>query len=63
MLATKNYIVKIIVTKLYIHLIFCYIMGVVILLLITMLIPIPAPLKANSRVQDLKKRLDWGEPA
>jgi rhodanese-related sulfurtransferase len=28
-----------------------------------MLIPIPAPLKANSRVQDLKKRLDWGEPA
>jgi rhodanese-related sulfurtransferase len=38
-------------------------MGVVILLLRTMLIPIPAPLKANSRVQDLKKRLDWGEPA
>jgi rhodanese-related sulfurtransferase len=38
-------------------------MGVVILLLITMIIPIPAPLKANSRVQDLKKRLDWGEPA
>jgi len=28
-----------------------------------MVIPIPAPLKANSRVQDLKKRLDWGEPA
>jgi rhodanese-related sulfurtransferase len=28
-----------------------------------MIIPIPAPLKANSRVQDLKKRLDWGEPA
>ena len=38
-------------------------MGVVILLLITMIIPIPAPLKAYSRVQDLKKRLDWGEPA
>jgi hypothetical protein len=28
----------------------------------TMLIPIPATLKANPRVQDLKKRLDWGEP-
>ena len=28
-----------------------------------MLIPIPAPLKANSRVQDLKERLDWGAPA
>lgn len=28
-----------------------------------MLIPIPAPLKSQSRVQDLKKRLDWGEPA
>jgi rhodanese-related sulfurtransferase len=28
-----------------------------------MLFPIPAPLKAQSRVQDLKKRLDWGEPA
>jgi rhodanese-related sulfurtransferase len=28
-----------------------------------MLIPIPAPLKTKSRVQDLKKRLDWGEPA
>jgi len=55
--------VKTIAIKFYIHLIFCYIMGVVILLLITMLIPIPAPLKANSRVQDLKKRLDWGEPA
>ena len=26
-------------------------------------IPIPAPLKAQSRVQDLKLRLDWGEPA
>jgi rhodanese-related sulfurtransferase len=38
-------------------------MGVVILLLQTMLIHIPAPLKANSRVQDLKNRLDWGEPA
>ena len=38
-------------------------MEVVILLLQTMLIPIPAPMKANSRVQDLKKRLDWGEPA
>ena len=29
----------------------------------TMLIPIPAPLKAKSRVYDLKERLDWGEPA
>ncbi len=28
-----------------------------------MLIPIPAPLKAQSRVYDLKERLDWGEPA
>jgi rhodanese-related sulfurtransferase len=28
-----------------------------------MLIPIPEPLKAQARVQDLKKRLDWGEPA
>jgi hypothetical protein len=37
-------------------------MEVVILLLQTMLIPIPATLKANPRVQDLKKRLDWGEP-
>lgn len=27
------------------------------------LIPVPAPLKAQSRVQDLKTRLDWGEPA
>ena len=27
------------------------------------MIPIPAPLKAQSRVQDLKERLDWGEPA
>lgn len=27
------------------------------------LIPIPAPLKARSRVYDLKARLDWGEPA
>ena len=26
-------------------------------------IPIPTPLKAQSRVQDLKERLDWGEPA
>ncbi len=26
-------------------------------------IPIPAPLKAQSRVYDLKERLDWGEPA
>ena len=26
-------------------------------------IPIPAPLKAQSRVYDLKGRLDWGEPA
>lgn len=28
-----------------------------------MLIPIPAPLKDQSRVYDLKERLDWGEPA
>jgi rhodanese-related sulfurtransferase len=28
-----------------------------------MLIPIPGPLKAQARVQDLKERLDWGEPA
>ncbi len=28
-----------------------------------MAIPIPAPLKAQSRVNDLKERLDWGEPA
>ena len=28
-----------------------------------MLIPIPEPLKAKSRVYDLKERLDWGEPA
>ena len=27
------------------------------------LIPIPAPLKAQSRVHELKERLDWGEPA
>ena len=26
-------------------------------------IPIPSPLKAQSRVYDLKERLDWGEPA
>ncbi|MEM9271620.1 MAG: rhodanese-like domain-containing protein [Cyanobacteria bacterium P01_F01_bin.143] len=26
-------------------------------------IPIPTPLKAQSRVHDLKERLDWGEPA
>jgi rhodanese-related sulfurtransferase len=26
-------------------------------------IPIPAPLKPQSRVYDLKQRLDWGEPA
>ncbi len=28
-----------------------------------MLITIPEPLKAKSRVYDLKERLDWGEPA
>ncbi|MGK7927716.1 MAG: rhodanese-like domain-containing protein [Spirulina sp.] len=28
-----------------------------------MSIPIPAPLKAQSRACDLKDRLDWGEPA
>jgi rhodanese-related sulfurtransferase len=28
-----------------------------------MLIPIPGPLKAKSRIHDLKERLDWGEPA
>ena len=27
------------------------------------IIPIPDPLKAQSLVYDLKKRLDWGEPA
>ncbi|ELS05280.1 Rhodanese-related sulfurtransferase [Xenococcus sp. PCC 7305] len=27
------------------------------------LIPIPAPLKSQSRAYDLKERLDWGEPA
>ena len=27
------------------------------------LIPIPSPLKAKSRIYDLKTRLDWGEPA
>ena len=27
------------------------------------IIPIPAPLKSQSRVNDLKERLDWGEPA
>ena len=27
------------------------------------LIPIPEPIKAQSRVFDLKERLDWGEPA
>lgn len=27
------------------------------------MIPIPEPLKAKSQVNDLKKRLDWGEPA
>ena len=27
------------------------------------LIPIPGPLKAQSRVHELKERLDWGEPA
>ena len=27
------------------------------------LIPIPSPLKAKSRIEDLKTRLDWGEPA
>jgi rhodanese-related sulfurtransferase len=25
--------------------------------------PVPRPLKTQSRVYDLKKRLDWGEPA
>lgn len=27
------------------------------------LLPIPGPIKAQSRVFDLKERLDWGEPA
>ena len=27
------------------------------------MIPIPAPLKSQSRIYDLKERLDWGEPA
>ncbi len=27
------------------------------------LIPVPTPLKSRSLVQDLKTRLDWGEPA
>ncbi|EAW37997.1 hypothetical protein L8106_06220 [Lyngbya sp. PCC 8106] len=27
------------------------------------LIPTPEPMKAQSRVQNLKSRLDWGEPA
>ncbi len=27
------------------------------------IIPIPAPIKAQSLVNDLKERLDWGEPA
>ncbi len=27
------------------------------------MIPIPAPLQSKSSVSDLKKRLDWGEPA
>ncbi|MBF2000534.1 MAG: rhodanese-like domain-containing protein [Synechococcales cyanobacterium C42_A2020_086] len=27
------------------------------------IIPTPPPLRANSRVYDLKARLDWGEPA
>ncbi|MGB5770961.1 MAG: rhodanese-like domain-containing protein [Crocosphaera sp.] len=27
------------------------------------MIPIPAPLQSRSNVSDLKKRLDWGEPA
>ena len=27
------------------------------------IIPIPAPLKSQSRPYDLKERLDWGEPA
>jgi rhodanese-related sulfurtransferase len=27
------------------------------------LIPLPRPLQARARVQDLKARLDWGEPA
>jgi rhodanese-related sulfurtransferase len=27
------------------------------------MIPTPAPFQANSRVYDLKERLDWGEPA
>lgn len=31
--------------------------------MLTMLITIPAPLKAKSSVHDLKERLDWGEPA
>ncbi|MGK7938586.1 MAG: rhodanese-like domain-containing protein [Crocosphaera sp.] len=29
----------------------------------TPMIPIPAPLQSKSNVSDLKKRLDWGEPA
>ncbi len=29
----------------------------------TPMIPIPAPLQSKSSVSDLKKRLDWGEPA
>lgn len=28
-----------------------------------MVIPIPAPMQPKSKVQDLKTRLDWGEPA
>ncbi len=31
--------------------------------IIILMIPIPAPLKSQSNVSDLKKRLDWGEPA
>ena len=27
------------------------------------LLPKPSPMKAESRVYDLKERLDWGEPA
>ncbi len=33
------------------------------MLLIIMLNIIPEPLREKSRVQDLKQRLDWGEPA
>jgi rhodanese-related sulfurtransferase len=49
--------------KTYIYLKFRYTIAVTVSLTTTMIIVIPQSLKEKSRVQDLKERLDWGEPA